>query len=181
MVQSNTKNLGKVREFCLFWLFAVIIETLVLFIIAKIFRKKEGTEEIWYEKSEISNKKLLLRWIIPTTITLPFFWFVLPLIMWDWRLYIVVWEILVVVIETIMIKYWLNISRKRAFVASIICNIFSFIILLVYSLLNWDSYISNAIRMAIIWLSGFMIVEGVILFIEWKYSKEQISKKKLIL
>ena len=39
IVQSNIKNLGKIRKFCLFWLFAVIIETLVLFIIAKIFRK----------------------------------------------------------------------------------------------------------------------------------------------
>lgn len=179
---SNTKDLEKIRKFPLLRFFAVLIETLVLFFIAKIFwEKDEIEEEVWWENKETSNKKLLLRWIIPTTITLPFLWFILPLIMWDWKLYIIVWEILVVVIETIMIKYWLNISRKKAFMASIICNIFSFIILLVYSLINWDSYIRSTIRMAIIWLSGFMVVEGVILFIEWKYSKEQISKKRLIL
>ena len=182
IVQSNIKNLEKIRKFPLLRFFAVLIETLVLFFIAKIFwEKDEIKEEVWWENNETSNKKLLLLWIIPTTITLPFLWFVLPLIMWDWRLYIIVWEILVVVIETIMIKYWLNISRKRAFMASIICNIFSFIILLVYSLRNWDSYISSTIRMAIIWLSGFIVVEGAILFIEWKYSKEQISKKRLII
>lgn len=108
----------KISEFPFFWAMAVLIETLVLFLIAKIFWKDD----------DISNGKLILFWILPTTITLPLLWFLLPLIMWEWLWYIIIWELLVTIIEAIIIKYWLKISRWKAIMASIICNIFSFIV-----------------------------------------------------
>jgi hypothetical protein len=87
-----------------------------LFFIAKLFRKE----------NQISNKRLLLFWIIPTTITLPFLWFLLPLIIEEWVWYTIIWELLVTIIEAIIIKYWLRISRRKAILASIICNITSY-------------------------------------------------------
>ena len=156
---------GKTTKFPLFWWLAVLIETLVLFFIAKIFWKED----------EISKKKLLLRWIIPTTVTLPLLWFVLPLIIWDGTLYIIIWETLVTSIEAIMIRYWLNISRKRAIIASIICNLLSFVFLSLNIFWDLDSII------VIIWLLMFIFIEGIILFLIWKLLKEWISSKKLVL
>ncbi len=183
IVSSNIKNLEKIRKFPLLRFFATIIETLVLFFIAKTFRKKdELVQEILYEKEEISNKKLLLRWVIPTTITLPLLWFVFPLIIWDWNLYIVVWEILVATIEAIMLKYWLNISRKRAIITSIIWNLFSFLIILLFNLYQNLSLRSiRAINGYTIFFLWFVFIEWIILFSESKSLKESVSNKKLVL
>ncbi len=162
---------GRVKDFPLYWLLTVIIETLALFIIAKIFREKgKIEEELWHEKNGLSNKKLLFWWIIPTTITLPLLWFVIPLLLWNWRLYVIIWELIVVVLETIMIKYWLRISRKKAIIASIVCNIFSFMAL------------PNNIGGDLAWF-GIALLEGIVFFLVGKLSlsKEWISNNKLIL
>ena len=113
------------------WFVTIIIETLFLFIISKCTWKEE----------KISNKKIIIFWIIPTTITLPLFWFALPLLIWTWRWYNIIWEILVILLEAIIIKYWLNISWWKAIKASIICNIISLILwLIILELLDWLLY-----------------------------------------
>lgn len=155
----------RIKDFPLYWSLAVIIETLVLFFIAKLFRKEDY----------ISNKKLLCWWIIPTTITLPLLWFVLPLLLWNWTLYVIIWELLVAVLEAIMMKYWLGISRKKAIIASLVCNIFSFMVL------PNDLKANSYIRTILFWLFWIVLIEGIILFIIGKLSKEWISNKKLVL
>jgi hypothetical protein len=51
----------RIKEIPVFWLFAVTIETLILFFIAKFFWRKYGIiDEIRLEENKISNKKLLL-------------------------------------------------------------------------------------------------------------------------
>lgn len=155
----------RIKDFPLYWSLAVIIETLVLFFIAKLFRKEDY----------ISNKKLLCWWIIPTTITLPLLWFVLPLLLWNWTLYVIIWELLVAVLEAIMMKYWLGISRKKAIIASLVCNIFSFMVL------PNDLKANSYIRIILFWLFWIVLIEGIILFIIGKLSKEWISNKKLVL
>ena len=118
---------NKLKQFPIFRFLAIVIETLILFFIAKFFWRKYGIiDEIWWERNEISNKKLLLFWVIPTTITLPLLWFVFPLIIWNEVLYVIIWEFLVVLIESIIIKYWLKISWIKAVAASFVCNLFSF-------------------------------------------------------
>ena len=97
-------------------LIAVIIETIILFAIAKLCRKED----------QISNRKLILFWILPTTITLPLLRFILPLLIEEWLWYTIIWELLVTIIESIIIKYWLRISRRKAILTSIICNIASY-------------------------------------------------------
>ena len=166
LILSKTRNFGKIKEFPFIWLWTIIIETLLLFFMAKIFRKE----------NQISNKKLLLFWVLPTTITLPLLWFILPLVIWDWIRYTIIWEALVAAIEAIIIKYWLNISRKRAIIASVICNLFSFLVL---SFKNGESIRSLYMRLIIL----YILIQPIALIImgKWLRKKDEISNKRFIL
>ena len=152
----QAKTIKNIRRFPFFWLWAVIIETLVLFYIAKLF----------WKDNNVSNKKLLLFWIIPTTVTLPLLWFVLPLLMWDWTRYVVIWELLVIMIESIIIKYWLKISWIKAIIVSFICNLLSFLL----------SYKSLCILVPILL---YFLIKPLIVKLLWK--NDEISNKRLIL
>jgi hypothetical protein len=105
-------------KFWIAWILTILIETIVLFAIAKIFRKKD----------QISNKRLILIWILASSITLPLLRFVLPLFVTDETIYMVAWELAVTLIEIFIIKYWLKISRGKAILASVICNLCSFLL-----------------------------------------------------
>ena len=108
-------------KFWIAWILTILIETIVLFIITKLFRKKD----------QISNKRLILIWILASTITLPLLRFVLPLFIMDGTWYTVIWELLVTLIEVFIIKYWLKISRGKAILASIVCNLCSYLLWLI--------------------------------------------------
>lgn len=172
---SKTRDLREMEDLPRYLLLAVIMESLVLFFIAKIFREKE----------KISNKKLIMLWIIPTTITLPLLWFVLPWILWNWVIYIIIWEILVAIVEAIMIKYWLNISRKKSIIASIMCNVFSFLIISVGSFISisMDGIMMNYEIIPISWILLYVFVKFVALAIMARIfaSSGEISRKRIIL
>jgi hypothetical protein len=110
-------NNNRLVKFLVAWILTILIETIVLFAIAKLFRKEE----------QISNWRLILTWIFASTITLPLLRFVLPLFIKDGVEYMIIWELLVTIIEVFIIKYWLKTSRWKALIASIMCNVFSFI------------------------------------------------------
>ena len=109
-------NDNRLVKFCIARILTVLIETIILFIIAKLFRKKD----------KITNSRIILTWILASTVTLPLLRFVVPLFITDEIAYMVIWELLVTLIEIFIIKYWLKISRWKAILASIICNLFSF-------------------------------------------------------
>ena len=111
-------NNNRFVKFLIAWLLTILIETIVLFIIAKLFRKKD----------QISNLRLIIVWILASTITLPLLRFVFPLFIADGVEYTVIWELLVTLIEIFIIKYWLKVSRGKAILASIICNLCSYLI-----------------------------------------------------
>lgn len=108
---------SRLIKFWIAWIMTILIETIILFIIAKLFRKED----------QISNKRLILIWILASTITLPLLRFVLPLFVTDGTIYMIVWELAVTLIEIFIIKYWLKISRGKAILASVICNLCSFL------------------------------------------------------
>lgn len=99
-------------------LLTVLVETIVLFIIAKLFRKNDP----------ISNWRLLLIWILASTITLPLLRFVFPLFIRDGVEYTIIWELSITLIEIFIIKYWLKVSRGKAILASIACNLCSYLL-----------------------------------------------------
>jgi len=111
-------SVDRLVKFWIAWILTILIETLLLFAIAKLFRKKEG----------ISTLRLLLVWVIASTVTLPLLRFVLPLFIVDGVEYTVVWELLVTLIEVFIIKYWLKISWWKAILASVVCNLCSYLL-----------------------------------------------------
>jgi hypothetical protein len=108
---------GRLMKFWIAWILTILIETIVLFIIAKLFRKED----------QISNWRLLLIWILASSVTLPLLRFVLPLFVTNETIYITVWELAVTLVEIFIIKYWLKISWWKAIVTSIACNLCSFL------------------------------------------------------
>lgn len=118
---NGIKHIGikvSLTRFIKDWARTVLIETLLLFLIAKLCRKS------W----SIKNRKIIVTWILASTVTLPLLRFVLPMFFSNYLLYVIIWEILVTVIETFIIKYSLKIERKMAIFTSIICNLCSFIV-----------------------------------------------------
>ena len=125
LTESNTWILldnTKLIKFGVAWFLTILVETIVLFFIAKLFRKKD----------QISNWRLIFIWILASTITLPLLRFVLPLFIKDGVEYTVIWELVVTLIEIFIIKYWLKVSRWKAILASIICNLCSYLLGLLF-------------------------------------------------
>ena len=137
-IKRKIKN--NLKELPYAWLVTIIIETVCIFLIAKFNRKE----------NENPNKKLILSWIVPTTITLPLLRLILPLLeFWGpgeervipMLLSYFIWELLVVIIESCIIKYYLKISRSKAIKASVLCNIVSLILwAFILEWLDWLVY-----------------------------------------
>ena len=111
-------NSNRLIKFWIAWIITILIETIVLFVIVKLFRKED----------QISNKRLIIIWILASTITLPLLRFVIPFFITDETIYMVIWELLVTLIEIFIIKYWLKVSRRKAIIASVVCNLCSFLL-----------------------------------------------------
>jgi hypothetical protein len=111
-------SVDRLIKFWIAWIITILIETIVLFLIAKLFRKAD----------QIPNWRLILVWILASTITLPLLRFVLPMFIVDGVEYVVIWELLVTIIEIFIIKYWLKVSRWKAILASILCNLCSYLL-----------------------------------------------------
>ena len=111
------RDSGLVIRFLIACFLTILIEATLLFIIAKLFRKKY----------QIPSLKTLLIGFIASTITLPLLRFILPLFIVEWEEYTVIWEPLAIIIETFIIKYWLKVPRWKGAWASIVCNIVSYL------------------------------------------------------
>jgi hypothetical protein len=104
--------------------FTILIETLVLFL---LFKTK-------FKTFNISNKTLLLTGFISSFATLPYLWLVLPIFIQSTIFYIIIGELSVVIIETLIISGIVKINLGKAFIASFVANLTSFLIGL---LLDW--------------------------------------------
>lgn len=97
-------------------LLTIGIETLLLFLLFKTF----------YRNLKIKNIPLLLTGITASLITLPYVWFVFPVFIHYRISYITVSECFAILAETFLIAKFLKIEYKKAFLASLICNVISF-------------------------------------------------------
>lgn len=75
------------------------------------------------KKIEIS--KIVFTGFVASALTLPYFWFILPVYIFNRSLYIVIGEVLIIFIETIIYKQFLELKLPKAFVVSLIANISS--------------------------------------------------------
>jgi len=110
-------NKDRLIKFWIAWIITILVETMVLFLIVKICRRS------W----SIKNRKIIVTWILASTVTLPLLWFVLPIFFNNYWVYVIFGEILVTAIEVFIIKYSLKVERKMAIFASIVCNLCSFL------------------------------------------------------
>ena len=99
-------------------LLTIILETIILFFLCKLFFKKDN----------LKTWKIVLTWIVASTVTLPILRFVLPHIFHNYTIYAIVGEVFVTFVEIFIIKYILDINRQKATIASVACNLFSVII-----------------------------------------------------
>ncbi len=108
------------QHFLLALIITVILETITLFvIIRKLFKLKE---------KQIKNKELVFAGFIASFSTLPYLWFIFPIIIQSSFWYVLIGEILAIIAETIIYYFILKLSIKKVLVISILCNIISFIL-----------------------------------------------------
>jgi len=82
----------------------------------------------WVLKYENSRKKILLAGFLPSFATLPYLWFILPIVVQDRFWYVLSGEIGVFVFEILFIQGILHIERRKAILISFLCNLFSFLL-----------------------------------------------------
>lgn len=99
-------------------LLTIFLETIMLFFICKLFLKKDN----------LKNWKIILTWILASTITLPILWFIIPFFIHKWTSFVIFGELFVTFVEVVIIKYLLNIKRSKSVLLSFICNLFSFLV-----------------------------------------------------
>lgn len=95
----------------------IAIETLVLFVLFKTI----------YKDLSINNYSLLLTGILTSLATLPYLWFIFPLLIHNTVLYHITGETFVVLAESVIILGLLPINYKKALIVSIACNAASYL------------------------------------------------------
>jgi hypothetical protein len=98
-------------------LFTVGIETVVLFILFKLV----------FKSPDVKNWLLILTGILTSFSTLPYLWFILPLFIKAWIGYTVISEVTAIGIESVIVYGLLKISYKKSLIASVTCNMVSFL------------------------------------------------------
>ncbi len=101
----------------------IVIETVVLFLLIRKGFKIDG--------STVATKKIIIAGIFASMITLPYVWYILPiLVYWSYGLQVIFSEVLAVVVEALFYGLFLIPRWKRAIVLSVICNAVSFFLML---------------------------------------------------
>lgn len=100
--------------------FTIFIETITLYLLIKFFYK--------YEDAKISNSHLVFTGFFSSFATLPYLWFIIPLVIKTRIQYILFGESFVILLESLIIFFLLRINLKKSFYISFICNILSFLL-----------------------------------------------------
>jgi hypothetical protein len=101
------------------FLFSLLL-TLIVEILIAIFLVK-----YLYKLEEIKISKIVLVGLVASGLTLPYFWFVLPIYISSRSLYIFIGELLIFFIEAIIYNQFLKLKLSKAFVVSLVANIAS--------------------------------------------------------
>jgi hypothetical protein len=102
----------------------VVIETAVIFILLRaLFKLRSST---------LSNARILFAGIFASFATLPYLWFVLPALVKPYWVQVSAGEAGVFAVEAVFYYFVLNVSAKRAAVLSVIANIASIVVVMVF-------------------------------------------------
>jgi len=78
-----------------------------------------------YKYKEIKTSKIVFVGLIASTLTLPYFWFILPAYIVSRSLYIFIGEILIIFIEATIYSQFFELKLSKAFIVSLVANIAS--------------------------------------------------------
>jgi hypothetical protein len=99
------------------WASTVAIETVVLFLIIRLWFK--------IQRVALSDALLLFAGIFCSSATLPYLWFVLPRFLKSYTLLAVVGELLIFLAEAVFYYFVLKIGVRRSLLVSLVCNLAS--------------------------------------------------------
>jgi hypothetical protein len=103
------------RLFFAYLFLTILIELPVLFaVIRKLFK---------IQAAEISHKTLFLCSFLCSFATYPYVWYVFPALIADELAALIIAEIVVVLVESLIIRGIMKISYTRSFIASLLCNL----------------------------------------------------------
>lgn len=97
----------------------ITIEISVLFVMLRVVLR--------IPQSIVQNDRVIFSGIFASFATLPYLWFILPVLIQERIAFIMIGEVTVTLFEAIFYCFVLNLSFKRAFSVSVICNLVSFI------------------------------------------------------
>ena len=82
----------------------------------------------FFKNKEIKISKIVFAGFIASTLTLPYFWLILPIYISNRGLYIFIGEVSIIFIEAIIYNQFLKLKLPKAFVVSLIANIASILL-----------------------------------------------------
>jgi len=80
------------------------------------------------DKTKIPGVMLLFSGFFCSFATLPYIWFILPLVVKSYYVFVVVSEVFAILAESLIYYFALKISITKAFTISLICNLTSFLL-----------------------------------------------------
>jgi hypothetical protein len=102
----------------------IFIETIVMFILVKVF----------FTNFQIKTGLIILAGITASFATLPYLWFILPIFIKSGLYFKIVSESSAVVLESFILLGILRVGYKNALIISFVCNMTSFVIGLILNL-----------------------------------------------
>lgn len=114
-------------------IFTVVVETIVLwFLLRKIFK---------FSKDRISLSNIIFAGIFTNFATIPYVWFVFPfLFYWPANLSLILSELFAFIIEAVFYLFYFKIDYKKVLLISLICNLMSFGLGYLLSLLTLNRF-----------------------------------------
>lgn len=98
-------------------LFTILIELIVCLIFIRFIYK--------IDCKKITNTKFLLSGLASMS-TLPYIWFVFPIIISNHQIFIIISELFAFILEAIFYKFYFPLQWKKAFLLSFFANLISF-------------------------------------------------------
>jgi hypothetical protein len=81
-----------------------------------------------YRYKNYNNISIIFSGVISSALTLPYFWFILPVFISDRMIYIIVGEVMIILIEAFIYFYLLRLKFSQALIVSLIANIVSILV-----------------------------------------------------
>jgi len=106
------------QKFLFSLLLTLIVEIPVAVLLVKYF----------FKDKEIKISKIVFTGFVVSTLTLPYFWLILPFYISNRGLYICIGEASIILIEAIIYNQFLKLKLPKAFVVSLIANIASILL-----------------------------------------------------